>query len=88
MGDLHPFSVVPAARWEGSIHTREQMGDPNLPSPPGGGGTFKVVSDFQRIAAQTNERVNRVRAAAAEYIACNFKLCAIANGSKGPNYEN
>lgn len=51
-------------------------------------GALSTVVDFERVAAQAKERINRVRHAAMEYMACGWNLCPIAIGSKGPKTKD
>jgi hypothetical protein len=56
--------------------------------PPRGEGALAPVADIRNFFSQTNERMNPVRQAAADYIACRWALCAIALGRKGPKTKD
>lgn len=77
-----------AASEEGTVYPVVETVGATLASPPGGGGPFAPVVDLGSFFSQTNERINRVRQAAADYIACGWALCAIAIGSKGPKTKD
>jgi hypothetical protein len=77
-----------AASEEGTVYPVVETVGAALASPPGGGGVLAPVVDLGNFFSQTNERINRVRQAAADYVACGWALCAIAIGSKGPKTKD